>query len=345
MFVGGLALGMPNIALEASIRGVQVWWDVLFPALFPFFVLSELLLGFGVVHFAGTLLDPLMRPLFRLPGIGGFVVAMGFVSGYPVGARLTSRLMEQKSVTRVQGERLVEITTTSDPIFLIGAVGVGFFGQPQAVPILAIAHYGGAMLLGLLSRGRRDAEAESAGRKSPQKATNRAGESRLRKSIAAMHQARMADGRPLGVLIQQTIQSSLVLMMVVGGLVVFFSAALDLLVGSGVLRPFQALAAGLLQLVGAPGELASSLMKGTFEVTLGAQAAAQAAAGSTSLALVDRLAAASFVLSWAGLSVHAQVAGLMSKTGWRYGPFIRTRLLHGVLSTAIVYAVWPLFRI
>ena len=142
LFVGGLALGMPNIALEASIRGVQVWWDVLFPALFPFFVLSELLLGFGVVHFAGTLLDPLMRPLFRLPGIGGFVVAMGFVSGYPVGARLTARLMEQKSVTRVQGERLVEITTTSDPIFLIGAVSVGFFGQPQAVPILAVLTMG-----------------------------------------------------------------------------------------------------------------------------------------------------------------------------------------------------------
>ncbi len=40
-----------------------------------------MILSFGIVHFFGTLLDPLMRPLFRVPGIGGFVMAMGFASG------------------------------------------------------------------------------------------------------------------------------------------------------------------------------------------------------------------------------------------------------------------------
>src|SRR5262245_3465000 len=79
----------PAQTLESSLRGLSIWWQVLFPALFPFFVISELLLGFGIVHFFGKLLDPLMRPLFRLPGIGSFVVTMGYVSGYPVGARLT----------------------------------------------------------------------------------------------------------------------------------------------------------------------------------------------------------------------------------------------------------------
>ena len=54
----------PAETWHASVRGLSIWWDVLFPSLFPFLVLSELLLGFGIVHFLGTLLNPLMRPCF-----------------------------------------------------------------------------------------------------------------------------------------------------------------------------------------------------------------------------------------------------------------------------------------
>src|ERR1700730_11342063 len=94
----------PHEGFIAALRGVSIWWDVLFPALFPFFVISEILLGFGIVHGVGTVLDPMMRPVFRLPGIGGFVMAMGFASGYPVGARLTSQLWDQRLVSREEAE-------------------------------------------------------------------------------------------------------------------------------------------------------------------------------------------------------------------------------------------------
>lgn len=332
LLIGLLALIDSQVALQASLRGVAVWWEVLFPALFPFFVLSELLLGFGIVHLAGKLLDPFMRPLFRLPGVGGFIVALGFASGYPVGARLTSRMMEQKLLTRNQGERLVAMTTTSDPIFLIGAVCIGFFGSLQAAPALAVAHYGGALMIGIISRFR------SRGELQPEEIepVNR---SRIRSALVAMHQARLADGRPFGLLLQQSLQSSLSLMMIVGGLVVFFSAALELLVHSGMLSLFRYLAAGLLQLFGISTQLAPSLVNGAFEVTLGAKSAAADGA----IPLVDRVASAAFVLSWAGLSVHAQVAGLMSRTKWRYIPFARARLMHGLISMFLIYLIWPLF--
>jgi len=96
-----------------------------------------------------------------------------------------------------------------------------------------------------------------------------------------------------------------------------------------------------LQALGLSGALASALTQGVLEVTLGANAAASDA----SVPLADRLAAAAFVLSWAGFSVHAQVAGLMSRTDWRYGPFVRARLLHAVVSFLLVYALWPLLGV
>ncbi|MBJ8134026.1 nucleoside recognition domain-containing protein, partial [Bacillus cereus group sp. N3] len=71
----------PPAALHASIRGLNIWWEVVFPTLLPFFIIADLLISIGVVKYIVVILEPLMRPLFRVPGIVGFVWAMGMSSG------------------------------------------------------------------------------------------------------------------------------------------------------------------------------------------------------------------------------------------------------------------------
>jgi len=349
-----LCLLFPAESLAAAAKGCAIWWDVLFPALFPFFLISELMLGFGLVHFCGMLLDPLMRPLFRIPGIGGFVVAMGFASGYPVGARLTSRLWEDGLVNREEGERLVAFTTSSDPIFLIGAVSVGFFGRMDVALLLAAAHYGSSILIGLLMRfhgGRRGSGNKPAKgqegheRQDPQLDDRRHDASGARskrrsglfaRAFAAMHEARLKDDRPFGTLLTQSAVSSIQLVIVVGGLVVLFSVFLEGLKQSGLLLLLTLPVKGVLQLAGIPSELSEALVGGLFEVTLGTQSAGQ----MNGIPLIYQLAAAAFILSWGGLSVHAQVVSLLHKTNLRYYPFLLARFLHGALAVVLVFVLW-----
>ena len=70
-------IAFPEVSYKASLDGLRVWWDIVFPALLPFFIASDTLMGLGVVHFIGALLEPLMRPLFNVPGVGAFALAMG----------------------------------------------------------------------------------------------------------------------------------------------------------------------------------------------------------------------------------------------------------------------------
>ncbi|MGW9527916.1 sporulation integral membrane protein YlbJ [Paenibacillus terrae] len=352
----------PQSSLNAGLRGLAIWWDVLFPSLFPFFVISELLLGFGIVHFIGTLLDPLMQPLFRVPGCGGFVAAVSCASGYPIGAKLTAKLWEQKWITRIEGERLVAFTTSSDPIFLIGAVSVGFFHQPEIAVVLGAAHYGGVLIIGLLMRfhgscsggadthdNRPQPTAIAAGHtgqptpaslavapnaKLDTSSAQRRG--RLRQALFAMHTARLEDGRPFGELLRQAIASSLRLIIVVGGLVVFFCVILEALTNSGLMSGLRLLTASLLSAWGLPPTLTDSIVGGIFEVTLGAQAAGEA----TGAALPFKVAAAAFVLSWGGLSVHAQVASILNTTNLRYLPFLLARAAHGITSALLALVLW-----
>lgn len=327
-----MLLAYPREGVDASFRGILIWWDVLFPSLLPFLVLSELMLGFGIVHFIGALLDPLMRPLFRVPGIGGFVMTMGFASGYPMSAKLTSSLWEEKLISREEGERLVAFCTTSDPIFLIGAVSVGFFHDARMAVVLGAAHYGTAVLIGLLMRfhggGRMASPPEDArSRRKPL----------LARSFQAMHDARLRDGRPFGLLLKQAVQSAIQLIFVIGGLVVFASTVLEMLSVSGFLHLCHNAAGGLLQLAGLPRELALSAVDGVFEVTLGAKAAGGADAA---IPLVYKAACGSFILAWAGFSVHAQIVSLLHRTDLRYKPFFLARLAHGILSAIAVIFLW-----
>ena len=321
----------PKEALEAAIRGISIWWEVLFPALFPFFVVAELLLGFGIVHYIGCLFDPMMRPIFRVPGYGGFVMAMGFASGYPIGARLTSQLWDNKLVNREEGERLVAFTTTSDPIFLIGAVSVGFFHDASLAVVLAITHYGAGVLVGLCMRYHGD---QAHPIHNPVKKKQGF---ILTRALAAMHEARIRDNRPLGQLLQEAVQSGLRLVFMVGGLVVFVSVLLELLSLTGLLNISYTITAVFLNLLAVPAQLAPAFVNGIFEVTLGSKDAG--AAGASSI-LLHQVAMASFLLSWAGLSVHAQIASILTPTNLRYTPFVFARLLHGILAATLVYVLW-----
>lgn len=112
----------PDVAFKSAVRGLLLWWEVVFPALLPFFVGAEILMGLGVVHYMGVMLEPLMRPLFNLPGVGSFVMAMGLASGYPIGAVLTSRLRKQDLCSKTESERLVSFCNTADPLFMAGAI-------------------------------------------------------------------------------------------------------------------------------------------------------------------------------------------------------------------------------
>src|SRR5690625_816925 len=136
-----ILISYPGQAFEASIRGLNMWWEIVFPSLLPFFITAELLIGFGAVTFIGVLFEPIMRPLFNVPGAGSFAWIMGMASGYPSGAKISTRLREEGVLTQIEAERLVSFTNASSPLFIFGAIAVGFFHNAQLGLLIAVSHY------------------------------------------------------------------------------------------------------------------------------------------------------------------------------------------------------------
>ncbi len=311
----------PKDAFEAAVTGLHVWWDIVFPALLPFFVISQILIGLGVVHMMGVFLEPVMRPLFNVPGAGSFVMAMGLASGFPIGAVLTTELRRRNLCNRVEAERLISFSNTADPLFMIGAVAVGMLGFPQAGLTIVLAHYLSSLTMGFLMRFYRRNEPASADR-GPRRGPL------IARALQSLVEAREKDGRPIGRLMGEAIQKSIETLLLVGGFIILLAVVIRILDLMGVVAFLSRGIGVLLDLAGLSPALAAPLVSGIFEIDLGCQAAA----GAAGAAMGEKIIAIGMIIAWSGLSVHCQVASIISKTDLRIAPYLAARAVHALIA-------------
>jgi sporulation integral membrane protein YlbJ len=332
----GLAVAIFTIALviypkegfESGIEGLKLFWMTVFPSLLPFFILSELMLGLGIVRGFGVLLEPLMRPLFGVPGIGAFALSMGLAAGYPMDAVITARFREDGLCSRVEGERLLAFTNTADPLFMIGAVAVGMFKSAALGGLLAIAHYISSFLVGIGFKfwGRKSDEVDSI--KTPVRGI-------LRRAYSEMVRARIEDGRPFGKILGNAVTESISTLMMICGFIVFFAVFIHILNISGIMAILGWPIAAVYKLFGISTHLVGPTLSGALEIDIGTSQAAAATAP-----LLQKLALVSAVIAWSGLAVHAQVASVLTQTDIRMTPYFLARFLHAVLAAAITMVLW-----
>ncbi len=313
-----LAAGMfvyPQDVVTSALSGIELWWRYVLPALFPFLILSELLMGGGFVHFLGALLEPLMRPLFRLPGNTSFVVAMGYTSGFPMGAILTARLRQEGQLTRDEGERLLAFTNNPSPGFIFGAVSSGMLGRPDLGIFLAASVYLANLTMGLLARFLPSS--------SPTRSTSSFS---FRQAWLQMTQAQAAEQRSFGRLLSDAIRQSINTVLAVGGFIIFFAVIIRLL----ILYHFPTLLAAVARpLLGSAFSVqeVEALINGLMEMTLGCQSVIAAFSQLNTQFIIIAV-----LMGWGGLSVFAQVAGFISSTDLRFSRFFLARILHAFLA-------------
>ncbi|WP_100011064.1 sporulation integral membrane protein YlbJ [Lentibacillus sediminis] len=326
----------PDQSLEASIRGLNIWWESVFPALLPFFIAAELLTGFGVVKFLGVLSEPVMRPLFNVPGAGSFGWVMGMASGYPTGAKIAARLREEEQLTRIEAERLVSFTNASSPLFIFGAVSIGFFHDAALGVLLGVCHYLGNALVGIIMRFYR--------RKEERLTKDELHKERRKPSIITafkeMHQTRLNDERPFGEILGDAVLNSIKTLIMVGGFIILFSVLNKLLFLTGLSDFASLVVEQLLVLLMLPAEMALPFFSGLFEITIGAQMISQISSST----LLPQAILVSFILGFNGLSVQAQVASILAKTDIRFTPYLFARILHGILAAILTIILFkPLY--
>ena len=128
----------PTACADGVREGLSLAAAQALPALFPFFVVSGLLVRCDTARLSPLLAKPLRR-LYGLPPEAAPALVLGLIGGYPVGAATACALLSESVLSREAAERVNRFCNCASPGFCIGLVGLGVFGSARA----------GAMLYGI----------------------------------------------------------------------------------------------------------------------------------------------------------------------------------------------------
>lgn len=152
IFIGYEILTSSSEILNSVKFSLSIWYNNIFPSLFPFFVLSELLINYGFIELVGELLKPLMIKIFKTDSKTAFIFVMSLISGFPSNAKYTRELYKNNLINQQQASKILTFTHFSNPLFILGTLSIVFLNNKEAGFLILIIHYLTNIIIGLIFR-------------------------------------------------------------------------------------------------------------------------------------------------------------------------------------------------
>ena len=292
---------------QAAQTGIVLCMETVIPSLFPFFVLSGLIIKLQVADQLQYFAD---RTICRMFGINRELACaylLGLIGGYPIGARTVAELYKQKKCTKIDAQRVLSYCNNCGPAFMIAVVGNFLFQSPAVGWILYGIHVVATVIVALLHRKQNNMEP-----KYVKRCVNISASDTIQAFLTSVN-----DG--------------FTNIMHVSAFVILFSVLIHI----GDSFSMFAFLAKPFSLFAAETEAIATL-HGLMEITCGMRSLASISNRAYSLV------ACSFLLGFGGICVFCQTASLLSDAKLSIRTYAKGKLIHGSISAGITMILLPL---
>lgn len=112
----------PKDVFNGASKGLLLWFHAVFPTLFPFLIITNLLMSTNCIRLIARLFGPLLNKIFRVSPNGSFAIIAGFLCGYPMGAKISADLTHTKQISPQEGAYLLSFCNNTSPVFIFNFV-------------------------------------------------------------------------------------------------------------------------------------------------------------------------------------------------------------------------------
>ena len=291
--------------ISAAIDGCELWYKSILPTTFPFIVICNLLIYYDGINLYSKFLGPLICKPLGLSKNCSFPIVASILCGYPLGAKYCVDLYSMEYIEKNEYERLLNIASNVGPLFLIGSVAGTLLGNLALGYILLIGNYSSLIFIGFITKKKRTP---------------------IKVSSLSCPKYEIIN---FGSAIKNAVQNGINTTLAIGGFIIIFSVLISLIkhnvyfyIMFEQLENFFSLPVGTLYF----------LFLGSIEMTNGCSLIS-----TLSLSLPLKLSMISFLCSFSGLAVIAQVSSFVSDTKIHYSKYIFLKLIQGIFSFIITY--------
>lgn len=285
-----------------------IWKNNIFPSLFPFFVLSHILVSYGFIEFVGEIFRPFMNKIFKMRGSGSFVFIMSLFSGFPSNAKYVRELCMGDMINEFEASKLLTFTHFSNPLFVLGTVSILFLNNKEVGYLILFCHYLGNIFVGFLFRNYYISSGE-------------ASSISLKRAIIKMHEKRISNNKSFGSVVSEGLINAIETLLLVFGVVTFFLIITTIIDNNINLPSYY-----------------QSIFNGIFEMTQGLKYISL-----LDIPLKIKGTLSVLFISFGGICVHMQIISILSDTKIKYFPFFVARVIHGCFSSILFYFLFDYF--
>ena len=145
-------LFFPSYCADGVLLGIKLFINSLLPAILPFIIFSNFMIPLAYSWQIGRLFYPITHTLFGVSYYGSYAVIMGFLCGYPVGAKITSDLYLNGSITKAEADYILKFVNHASPSFIQGYVVLSLLNTPEYRFIAIILTYLPELITGIIFR-------------------------------------------------------------------------------------------------------------------------------------------------------------------------------------------------
>lgn len=288
--------------LNAVNFSFNIWKENVFPSLFPFFVLSELLINYGFIELVGEIFKPFMNKVFKVKGVGAFALIMSLISGFPSSAKYIKELYNKKLINEFEATKLLMFTHFSNPLFILGTISLLFLNNKEVGLLILICHYLGNFIIGIIFRNYY-----------PSKEENK--NISIKKVLTEISNNRIKNNKKFGEIITTALLNSINTLILILGVITMFLVITTIIDNNINLNSFH-----------------QSILNGFVEMTQGLKYVSL-----EEIPLKLKCILSTMIISFGGLSVHMQIISILSDTKINYLPFLTARIIHAIISSLLMF--------
>ncbi|MCL2610081.1 MAG: hypothetical protein FWE02_00215 [Defluviitaleaceae bacterium] len=280
-------------AAEAARQGLEVWLINVVPSLFPFMVATNIILKTFVTK-SYKMRNKLLK-IFNIHNEALLPFIVGFTAGAPLSSKIIADLLKSNKITKTEAQRLLSFCSNMGIIFILGIVS-NILNDASLAKIVLLVHYSAALITGFLFRFYKYKE----------------------KNIILQTNKDKKTTESISNIFKESITTSAKSILLIGGYIVFFSVAIEVLVVGGAVDYISEII---------EYENLEALIYGLVEVT-------------TALEYTDSALIIATILSFSGISIISQSIAFLEKTGINLKVFILGKALHAAIAFLLGFLIF-----